>query len=232
MSFLRLQDQALLDAKLQIQHDYDLMSRDTLLDDRARLVAAETRARREGFPSTSLVMRVLCDVAHALAGRLKAELDAQFTSGGERVCEAIVALRAACDSDNRVDGDVVSRIVCDEATVDELPTKLMLPQPGYPVDSCYQNWQPPEDTLAAVQSLFIEAPQIVHAPDESLRPQLGHRDSARVPSAEDAQLQLPAEDTVDTVVSDASKLGHGTDESPSPASGVPFFVDAMHARRG
>ena len=143
---------------------------------------------------------------------------------GELVCEAIAALRAACDSDNRVDGDVVSRIVCDEATVDELPTTLMLPQPGYPVDSCYQNLQPPEDALAAVHPLFIEAPQIFHAPDESLRPQLGHRDSARVPSAEEAHWHLPAEDTVDTVVSDASELGHVPDESPWQATSVPWFL--------
>ncbi len=217
--FLPLLDQALTYAKSRLRRELDLLPRGSLSEDSARLYGAEARALKQGVPSTSLVRRVLWDVAHALACRRKAELCTESAIGRQLVCEAIAALRAACDSDNRVDGDVVSRIVCDEATVDELPTKLMLPQPGYPVDSCYQNWQPPEDTLVAVHPLFIEAPQSFHAPDESLRPLLGHRDSARYPFVEGPHFEPPPADPVVHMVIEERKIEQALHESPRPQPG-------------
>ena len=97
------------------------------------------------------------------------------------------------------------------------------------VDACYKIGESPEGTLAAVDPLVIEAPKLDHAPDESRRPQPGHRSSARVPSAEEPHFQSPAEDIVevDTVVSDAPKLGHAPDESPCPQHGAPFLVSTQ-----
>ncbi len=77
----------------------------------------------------------------------------------------------------------------------------------------------------------IQEPTFDHAADESLRPQLGHRDSARVPSAEESHFQPPAEDIVDTVVSDAPKLGHAPMRVRGHHRVTILFVYAMHPRR-
>ena len=61
--FLPLLDQALTDAKSILRLEFDLLPRGTLLEDRARLKGAEARALTQGVPSTSVVRRVLCDVA-------------------------------------------------------------------------------------------------------------------------------------------------------------------------
>ncbi len=56
---------------------------------------AEARALQQGIPSTSLVMRVLREVAHELAGRRKAQREKDFASAGKGALSGFGALRAA-----------------------------------------------------------------------------------------------------------------------------------------
>ncbi len=72
---LPLSGQALTHAKSTLRREFALLQRDTLLENRARLTGAEARNLEQGVPSTSLVRRVLCEVAYELSCRRKEELE-------------------------------------------------------------------------------------------------------------------------------------------------------------
>jgi hypothetical protein len=89
---------------------------------------AEARALQQGVPSTSLVMRVLRDVAHELAGRRKAQREKDFASAGKGALSGFGALRAALESPPE---GTVDRLIIEEAKLDQAPDEIPRPQPGH-----------------------------------------------------------------------------------------------------
>ena len=89
---------------------------------------AEARALQQGVPSTSLVMRVLRDVAHELAGRRKAQREKDFASAGKGAFSGFGALRAALESPPE---GTVDRLIIEEAKLDQAPDEIPRPQPGH-----------------------------------------------------------------------------------------------------
>ncbi len=162
--FLPLLDQALTDAKSTIRREFDLSPRGTLLDDRARLTRAEARALKQGVPSTSLVRRVLCDVANELSCRRKEELEMEFASEGEGAFrEAVAALRVALESKDNVAVDPVDWCVVQETKVDDPLAEIPYPQPGhhdyarYPSAGVPHFEPPPEEPVDHAQQAPVES---------------------------------------------------------------------------
>jgi hypothetical protein len=162
--FLPLLDQALTDAKSTLRREFDLSPRGTLLDDRARLALADARALQQGVPSTSLVRRVLCDVANELSCRRKKELEMEFASEGQGAFkDAVAALRVALESKDTVAVDPVDWCIVQETKVDEPLAEIPHPQPGHQDYARYPSAEvphfepPPEEPVDHAQQAPVES---------------------------------------------------------------------------
>ncbi len=150
--------------KINPRREFDLLPRGTLLDDRARLTRAEARALKQGVPSTSLVRRVLCDVAYELSCRRKEELEMEFANEGEGAFKAAVAaLRAALESKPTAESYHVGWLLAEEAKADAPLDETPHPQPGHHDSARYPSVEephfepPPEEPVDHAQQAPVES---------------------------------------------------------------------------